>query len=171
MELELALGALLLFTGATIFLFAELFIPAHGLLAIICGLLAIGGVALCFAIGTRTGFVAAIATMIAGPLLLALAVRIYPKSPVGKRVLLRGPSGHAIDRVARESLDLAKFLGQRGTATTILRPAGICDFNGRRIDCMSESQAINRGSTVEVIRVDGTHVYVRAVEPEPTGAG
>ncbi len=165
MDFELLMSAILLFTGAVIVLFSELFIPAHGLLAILCGLLAVAGVAVCFAMGTKAGFVATVGTIVLGPLALTLAIKCYPNSPVGRRVLLQPPPANTADGLARETADLAQLLGRRGIAATILRPAGICEFDGQRVDCLSESQVIVRGSAVEVIRVDGSHVYVRLAAP------
>ena len=166
MDIDLLISAVLLFTGAVIVLFSELFIPAHGLLAVLCGLLAVAGVAVCFAMGTEAGFLATVATIVLGPVVLTLMVKLYPSSPVGKRVLLQPPPPDTADGLARETADLAQLLGRRGRAATILRPAGICEFDGRRVDCLSESQVIAGGSAVEVIRVDGPQVYVRLVPPD-----
>ena len=168
MDFGLLFSAIVLFVGAAIVLFSELFIPAHGLLAILCGLLATAGVAVCFAISTDAGFLATLGTIVLGPLALTLAVKLYPTSPVGKRVLLQPPTSEAIAGLAPQTAELAQLLGRRGTAATVLRPAGICDFDGLRVDCLSESQVIVRGSPVEVIRVDGAHVYVRLVPPQTT---
>jgi membrane-bound ClpP family serine protease len=44
---------------------------------------------------------------------------------------------------------------------TPLRPVGICEFSGKRIECVAESGYVEKGTPVEVIRVQGTQPTVR----------
>ncbi len=54
--------------------------------------------------------------------------------------------------------------GQQGVATTDLRPAGVAQLGGERIDVVTEGSYVSNGSPIEVLRVEGTRVVVRAVE-------
>ena len=54
--------------------------------------------------------------------------------------------------------------GERGTATSDLRPAGVAKIGSERVDVVTEGDFVNAGSTVEVLRVEGSRVVVRAVE-------
>ena len=54
--------------------------------------------------------------------------------------------------------------GQQGVATTDLRPAGVARLGNERVDVVTEGNYISNGSAVEVLRVEGTRVVVRAVE-------
>ena len=49
--------------------------------------------------------------------------------------------------------DLAVFMDKEGTATTVLRPAGIADFEGVRLNVSSEGDYIPAGTTVRIIKV------------------
>jgi membrane-bound serine protease (ClpP class) len=48
-----------------------------------------------------------------------------------------------------------------------LRPAGITEFHGRRIDTLSEGDMIDAGQWVKCVDVKAGKVIVRAVERPP----
>ncbi|HSE91881.1 MAG TPA: NfeD family protein [Methylomirabilota bacterium] len=54
-----------------------------------------------------------------------------------------------------------RWLGMRGTTVSPLRPAGIADFGGERIDVVSRGEYIEAGQPIEVIRVEGNRIVVR----------
>ena len=54
--------------------------------------------------------------------------------------------------------------GQQGVATTDLRPAGVARLGAERVDVVTEGNFIPNGSIIEVLRVEGTRVVVRAVD-------
>jgi membrane-bound serine protease (ClpP class) len=57
------------------------------------------------------------------------------------------------------------LVGARGRTHTALRPAGIADIGGERVDVVSEGEMIESGADVLVTRVDGNRVVVRRVHP------
>ena len=59
--------------------------------------------------------------------------------------------------------DLAVFMDKEGTATTVLRPAGIADFEGVRLNVSSEGDYIPAGTKVRIIKVEGAKILVRAI--------
>ena len=46
-------------------------------------------------------------------------------------------------------------------ATTVLRPAGTADFEGVKLDVVTEGEFIEKGRPLEVIRVEGRRIVVR----------
>ena len=60
--------------------------------------------------------------------------------------------------------DLEYFVGKEGEALTVLRPSGMADFGGVKLDVVSEGEFIPARSKVEVIRVEGRRILVRPVE-------
>ncbi len=62
---------------------------------------------------------------------------------------------------AEDGLD--SLVGQRGLARTTLRPAGIAEVGGRRIDVVSQGGYIKTNSAVEVIKVEGRRIVVKTV--------
>lgn len=53
------------------------------------------------------------------------------------------------------------FLDKQGIALCQLRPAGMADFSGERIDVVTEGAFVISGSRIKVIGVEGTRVIVR----------
>ncbi len=59
--------------------------------------------------------------------------------------------------------DLEFFLGKEGISSTVLRPSGVADFDGVKIDVVSEGAYIPQGKKVKVIKVVGMSIIVREV--------
>jgi membrane-bound ClpP family serine protease len=97
----------------------------------------------------------------------AIALRRYlPHAPVF-RVLLLNPAAEEelIELDYRESLaDFSHLVGQQGTATTNLMPAGKADFEGQLVDVIAEGLPIERGQAVVVTKARGNRVLVRPVD-------
>lgn len=53
--------------------------------------------------------------------------------------------------------------GQRGTALSYLRPAGIAEIDGHRVDVVTEGEYIAAGDRIEVLHDDGYRRVVRRV--------
>jgi membrane-bound serine protease (ClpP class) len=56
--------------------------------------------------------------------------------------------------------------GQHGVALSDLRPAGVARFGKARVDVVTEGDFVARGTPIEVLRVEGNRVTVRAVETD-----
>ncbi|MDZ4347595.1 MAG: NfeD family protein [Candidatus Binatia bacterium] len=54
-----------------------------------------------------------------------------------------------------------RWLGKTGTALSPLRPAGIAEIEGERVDVVSEGDLIEAGAPVVVTGVDGNRIVVR----------
>lgn len=59
--------------------------------------------------------------------------------------------------------DLAIFLDHEGVTTSVLRPTGIGDFDGVRLNISSEGEFIPVGTKVRIIKVEGAKILVRTV--------
>ncbi|HZK27470.1 MAG TPA: NfeD family protein [Thermoclostridium sp.] len=59
--------------------------------------------------------------------------------------------------------DLEHFVGKEGITLTALRPAGTADFDGVRLDVVSEGGYISRDTKIKVIEVAGRRIVVRVV--------
>jgi len=55
------------------------------------------------------------------------------------------------------------FLDKQGIALCQLHPAGTADFDGERLDVVTEGAFVLSGSRIKVIAVEGTRVIVRQV--------
>jgi len=59
----------------------------------------------------------------------------------------------------------ASLLGATGTALSDLRPSGIADIGGERVDVVTAGEYLRRGEPVEVIRDDQYRRVVRRRQP------
>jgi membrane-bound ClpP family serine protease len=152
---------LLLLAFGLLLLIAEVFIPSHGLL----GLLAICclGVSLwqAFRASTNMGLSFLVADLLLLPVTLMLVVNVWPRTPLARRAFLRPPSPEEID-VAHANERLDHLIGQFGRALTPLRPSGLVDFDGRRLDGLSEDGLIPSGALVRAVRVRSGQLVVRS---------
>lgn len=53
------------------------------------------------------------------------------------------------------------LISKKGTTLTELRPSGFIDIDGDRLDVLSEDGYINKDVIVEVIRIEGSKIFVR----------
>jgi membrane-bound ClpP family serine protease len=157
------LAAVALLLVALAFIAAEIFLPSHGILAVFAALSALAGIILAFKVTPALGLLATLIVLGAIPFVFYWTIKIYPKTPVGKRVLLSEPGAAANISFEQESARLAQFVGQRGVAVTTLRPAGSVEIAGQRIDALSESEIIEINTPVEVARVSGLKVFVKSL--------
>ena len=158
-------GAIALLLVALAFVAAELFIPTHGLLTILAVIASLCAIVMAFKTGVLVGLLFILAVFICGPVVFYFAVRIYPTTPMGKRVMLEQPAQGSTTAFQQESTRLEELEGQIGVAVTMLRPAGSIEIAGRRIDAMSDEDVIQPGTRVQVVQVTGLwKVFVKAAE-------
>lgn len=139
--------ALLLIALAVIFLIAEMFIPSHGLLGVLAALAAGGAVVEFFMMGMKQGVIALAIVTVASPFVFMGMLRAWPKTPVGKRMVLTAVT-------AKPETAKRVQVGATGTTVTELRPMGECDFGDLRMEAISELGLIGPGSAVKVVALD-----------------
>lgn len=64
-----------------------------------------------------------------------------------------------------------ELIGLKGTTLTPLRPSGTGEFDGERIDIVTEGGYIPLGAQVKVVKTEGTRVVVRELEKEENKGG
>jgi membrane-bound serine protease (ClpP class) len=95
--------------------------------------------------------------------------RALPRWPLGRRLVLESDMQAATGYVSTPEND-GRLLGQAGTALSPLRPAGIAEIAGVRVDVVSDGRFIDVGTPVEVTRVDGNRIVVRQVRDSQEGS-
>jgi membrane-bound serine protease (ClpP class) len=157
------LFAVFLYVACAALLVAEVFIPSFGLLSV-CALACLaGGVTIFFHHSPLAGTIGVVVAVVMVPSLLVTAYRVLPKTRFGKRVILSPPlrvRGEAISDVSQ----LQQLIGRTGRVLTTMRPVGMCDFDGRRVECVAERGYLLKDNKVKVIGVEGTQVTVRVMD-------
>ena len=112
------------------------------------------------------GPVATLAMLLIVLLVLAIAIstslRSITKGRLSKSSLVHSETESNEDGY-RSIDDLAVFMDKEGTATSVLRPTGIADFEGVRLNVSSEGDYIPAGTKVRIIKVEGAKILVRAI--------
>ena len=134
----------------------EVFLPGFGLPGISGILLIAGGI---FIAATHYGMLAAVATLLVVISLLAIVISLILHSMSRKGI------GAEIFLHEREELharkDMQVLVGKTGTTLSVLRPAGIVDFDGVRLNVVTEGGFIEKGLPIEIVSVEGSRIIVR----------
>ena len=144
-----------------VMLIIEMFTPGFGVAGTVGLICLVGAIVMQFVWGdTRVAlYVSAIALLI---IVLALVwfVRSFQKGKLSKSflVLKDNVSGESIPAVeaARKNL-----VGKTGRALTPLRPSGIAEIEGNRVDVMTAGAFIEQNRQIEVVGAEGMHILVR----------
>ena len=157
----------ILYVAGVLLLVAEVFVPSHGLLTL--GALACLGVAVyhTFVRSTTAGIVGTIGCMIVVPTILMLGIKYVQYLPMGDKLAPPNPTAEETG-CAYDRSDCEAAIGKIGRAVTPLRPVGICDFDGRRIQCTAESGMIDADTVVVGVDMHLHHLVVRSHESTTT---
>jgi membrane-bound ClpP family serine protease len=157
--------AIFLYLMCAALLVAEVFVPSGGLITIIAIMCLIAGLVIFFKHSIIVGWIGVFIAVVMIPAALIIAYKLFPKTKFGKGIMLNPPERQAGDAIP-DTDKLKGLLGKEGLVVTTLRPVGMCDFSGLRVECVSESGYVGKGKMVKVIDVKGTQLTVRVVEKE-----
>jgi len=163
----LAVAILIAFFGLVL-LVGEYFFATGGILLVAAVMCFFAAVAIIGIYGsTRELVVASTAGVIGIPLATYGAVLSW------KRIFGGDPSPAAEASIAEmpELAELANLRGRVGKTLSPMRPSGVVEFDGTRIDAMSEGLPLEAGTWVKCVDVKPGKVIVRAVEPERSDEG
>lgn len=155
---------LLIATGLVLLALEILVIPGFGLAGVLGTAALFAGLTMSlFGAGVNLqGIVNAVGRVLLSILIAfgvgLLLLRLLPRLPFGRRLVL---ATELRSTESEGSTDVRRVLGKIGVAVSPLRPSGIIDLDGARVDVVSEGSFVNRGEEVEVIRVDGNRIVVR----------
>ncbi|MFO7303669.1 MAG: NfeD family protein [Acidobacteriota bacterium] len=159
---------LLVFVGVLLLLVEVFLLPGFtlagvaGIVMLVAGLglTLVGSGATAAAVISALGRVAiSVLVALAGGL---VAMRFLPKLPFGRRLILSTDMEAEEGFVSSPETD-RQWLGRTGRAVSPLRPAGIAEIDGTRVDVVSDGVFIDAGAPVRVTRVDGNRIVVRRI--------
>lgn len=154
--------AIFLYFACAALIVAEVFVPSGGIISVCALACLVGGLVIFFRHSATAGWAGVIIAAVMIPLVLVIAYRIFPKTRFGKSVTLTPPERQPGDAIP-DTVKLKSLLGAEGVVLTPLRPVGMCDFSGQRVECVAESGYIDKGKRVRVIRVEATQLTVRVI--------
>jgi membrane-bound serine protease (ClpP class) len=144
-----------LLVSGLLLLGAEVFVPG-AVLGVFGGLCLLGACIAGFQAFPGYGPHITAAVLVLSGVSIAVWIRFFPGSPLGRRMTVSRDLGnaHAGDET------LAVLVGRRGTAASDLRPAGYARIDGQRVDVVTQGGMISKGEPVRVLAVEGSRVVV-----------
>lgn len=155
------LPVLICFVAGVGLLVLEAFMPGFGLPGISGIIMHVVAVALTW---MNHGPLAALGMTLIILSIIAIAISVSLRSATkGKlsksKLILHDRESDAAGYRATEDMEI--FLGREGVTTTVLRPTGIAEFDGVRLNVVSEGEFVQAGVAVQIVRVDGGRILVR----------
>ena len=161
--------ALLLLVVGLSLLVAEIFIPSGGILLVLA-IIALAGSVWCAKVAWwDTNEKAFWWTYIFGlivllPVAVGVSLYAFPRTKLGRRILLEAPPLDEVTPYADEFERLSKMIGTTGQTLTLLNPGGLVLVDGERIHCESDGMLmIDPQQDVEIVAVKGNRLVVRLV--------
>jgi membrane-bound serine protease (ClpP class) len=156
--------AILLLALGLAFVIAEVLVPSLGALSILATISIVGAIALAFQESRESGLRFLVAVAISLPAAVLFALKVLPRSPLGRRMVSRGLSFESVPTTdPRDTLPL----GTEGALEAACRPAGMARLAGRRVDVVTRGEWIAAGERVRVVEVEGNRVVVARAEGAP----
>ncbi|HEY7327902.1 MAG TPA: hypothetical protein VH592_09695 [Gemmataceae bacterium] len=164
----LILGFLLIGAGFLL-LAADLFLMSGVLAVLSLGSIVVGVILTFVGGGTSLGIITAIAVFIALPMTVRFLLYFWPRTPMGRDFFLTEQPEDATVAALPVNQELENLKGRIGRALSALRPAGMVDFDGRRVDTITEGMMVESGQLVRCIDVRAGKVVVRPIEKPDLG--
>ena len=149
---------IVLLTIAFGLLFLEFFIPSAGLVGISAGIAFVAAIVTAFMHSIALGAIFLFISAIGAPCVLMIAVKIYPHTPLGKRMMLDPP-----EEVLPEKSDKNELIGRHGIARSKMLPSGSVKIDGKIYDAISDGMAVDSGDKVEVVAIRNNGIVVRPI--------
>jgi membrane-bound serine protease (ClpP class) len=140
----------------------EVFIPSGGILSFFSAIAIIASVVMAFRRDVTTGMSFVVLTLVAVPSSLALALKYWPYTPMGKAFLGELKSTQDL----KPADPRRELVGKLGVAKSKMLPSGSVQIDGKYIDAISQGAAIELGQAVVVVEVRANRVVVRPADQD-----
>lgn len=153
--------SMVLFVLGLILLVLEMFVPSFGILGILGIAALIFGITM-GAFDTGNALQSLGIAVLVAAIFIAVFAYVFRRKGIWNRFILR-------DQLGREQgylphVDRQSWLGLEGVALSELRPAGVVEINGQRVDVVTSGEFVERGKPIRVLTVDGTRIVVKEIE-------
>lgn len=139
----------------------EIFYPGFGVFGIAGAIFLIVGVVLTAKTATEA-FVMIMSILAILAVIFTAFLRSASKGKLNKSLVLNNTLDRASGYIGTE--DLNYLLGKEGVSTTVLRPSGTADFQGVKLDVVSEGEFIAQNTKVKIIKVEGRRIVVKTIK-------
>ena len=147
---------LILLVLALVLFILEILSPGFGLPGV-AGIILLAADVLISAHNLREALIYGLIAGVIVLLFLLFGARLISKGRLPRKLILnQGEEDY------RSSEDLSALVGAAGKALTVLRPAGLAELDGRRLDVVTRGEYLEKDTEVEVVEAAGGRIVVRA---------
>jgi membrane-bound serine protease (ClpP class) len=147
--------AVALLAISAVLIIGEMLLPTQGVLGLAGTVAVVSAVVICGRQNAWAAIGLVALLLLASPLIWMVGVRIWPHTYTGRRMIL--------PPVAPPQRASAVCVGQTGVSVSELRPTGVCEFDGIRIEARSELGIVPAGTPVTVVAIVNSRPTVRIV--------
>ena len=158
------LAAILCAAAGIGLLVAEVFMPGFGVAGFSGIALELVAVYLMYR-GTQSVMAASVLFLVAlsvAAVALSVSLRSATKGRLSRSGIVLNTTESTEDGYVASD-DMQVFLDKEGTVLTTLRPTGVAEFDGVRLNVLSDGEFIPPDTRVKVVRVEGSKLFVRPV--------
>jgi membrane-bound ClpP family serine protease len=163
--------AILLLLAALAFVVMEVFIPSGGMISILALVSAVVSIWCAKKAWWESNpaawwtYLGALIFLI--PSAVGGAFYVFPRTSLGRKFLLEGPSLDEVTAYVDEEVRLKQLVGRHGKTLTLMNPGGLAIVDGERLHCESEGmQLLEPDEDIIVVAVNGNRLVVRAAPGE-----
>lgn len=162
--------ALLLYLGALVLAFVDLFVPSGGVLLILAAATAVA----CILFGFRSSYGMGLAMLTivfaSVPAFAFAAIQIWPRTPIGRRIILNAPQQQTQAEVkeSNHTQGLDRFVGCVIEAEYPMIPSGQIRIEGTLYNATSKSGVIESGDRVEILEIRDRNLVVEKTQKPST---
>ena len=150
----LVIGIFMLICGFALVVL-EMYLPGFGIPGISGIALLIGGI-----IVMKPSPMQAVLMALGILLLLAIALTVSVRSAAKGRFAKSKLVLNDVSNNEEKKSDLTYLVGKEGVARTALRPTGMADFDGVKLNVITDGEFIEPDEKVKIVRVDGNRILV-----------
>ena len=96
-------------------------------------------------------------------IMLGIFLALVSKGKLPGKLILK--DAETLEQGFSGTEDMAYLMGKTGVVLTICRPVGNVDFDGVKLEVVTQGEFIEKGETVEVIEIEGNRVVVKQRVP------
>lgn len=140
---------------------ADLLLPSGGGLALASLLSAAVSIFFAFRSGPTAGAMMLVLLLIAIPVFMVAALRLWPHTPIGRRIILRTPAEREASSVTSTPADpMLELVGKTGITQNSLLPTGHVRIDHHNYNALCDCGVIEAGQIVEVVAVRQRNLVV-----------
>lgn len=145
-----------------VLLVVEMFMPGFGIPGISGAVLLLAGIVMTwFEYGAKVGLGMAVALLALLGIVISISLKSVNSGRLTNSELVLRDAVNDGGKSEREEMQL--LVGKEGTTVSALRPVGAAEFECGKLNVQGDSEFIEKGVKVRIIRVDGTTIYVKRV--------